>query len=261
MNTIDLQGSSMDDIREILNSFQPITLEEMDHVKLLDRIDTKFTFKVERLPLLLEQMREDYRILEVCGTRISQYETRYFDTDDYKLYLNHHNGRLSRFKIRYRKYIDSDATFFEIKIKNNLGRMIKKRVEVAGFEENIQGVAEQLLMKKTTLSPALFHPTLNVFYSRMTFVNRNSSERLTIDTGLNYNCSSGELSFPLLVIVESKQARSATSPFISLMRKHRIRELSISKYCLGIANLVDGIKKNNFKFKIIQLNKTDHGTK
>jgi hypothetical protein len=125
----------------------------------------------------------------------------------------------------------------------------------------INGPAEELLLKKTQLPSGIFQPALDVFYSRMTFVNRNSNERLTIDTGLSYSNSSGKTAFPSLVIGETKQEKSGNSPFISLMHDHHIRELSISKYCLGIASLVDGIKKNNFKFKITQINKTDHGNR
>ena len=139
--------------------------------------------------------------------------------------------------------------------------MNKKRVQVAAMDDMIRGPAEELLLKKTQLPANTFQPSLNVYYSRMTFVNRNSNERLTIDTGRNYGSLSGKAAFPHLVIAETKQEKFSTSPFMSLMHKHHIRELSVSKYCLGIANLVDGIKKNNFKSKILQLNKKDHGNK
>jgi hypothetical protein len=259
MNIIDAHSQSMDDLINILAHFEPITLEEMDHVKLLDRLDTKFTFSLEKLPLVVEQLKDDYRILEVNGLRIGRYETKYFDTHDFRLYLHHHNGKLNRYKIRYRKYIDSNITFFEIKLKNNTGRMNKKRIEVADIDDIIKGTAEELLLNKVRLPSNLFHPSLNVFFSRMTFVNRNSKERLTIDTGLRYSNLLKNIAFPNLVIAETKQERAETSPFISLMRKHHIRVSSVSKYCLGIASLVEGIKKNNFKFKLIQINKTNHG--
>jgi hypothetical protein len=258
MSTIDINQQSTDIIHERLSHFDSITLEEMDDVKLLDRLDTKFTFRMEKLPLLLEEMKDDYRILEINGLRISRYETRYFDTKDFRLYLHHHNGKLNRYKIRFRKYVDSNITFFEIKLKNSKGRMIKKRIQVPDIVDTIQGPAEELLLNKTQFPSVIFKPALNVFYSRMTFVNRHSNERLTIDTGLNYSGFSKTKSFPLLVIAETKQAKTTSSPFISLMHRHHIRELSVSKYCLGISNLVDGIKKNNFKFKITQINKTDH---
>jgi hypothetical protein len=251
----------MEDINELLNLFSPITLSEMDNVKLLDRIDTKFTFSRNKLPLILEQIKNDYRILEINGLRIGRYETRYFDTDDFRLYMHHHNGKLNRYKIRFRKYVDSDITFFEIKLKRNTGVMNKKRVQVDDIDDVIRGTAEELLLNKTRIPASFFKPSLNVFFSRMTFVNRNSKERLTIDTSLGYSNFSKNISFPNLVIAETKQERSGTSPFISVMRRNHIRTSSVSKYCLGIASLVDKIKKNNFKSKIIQINKTDHDNK
>lgn len=138
--------------------------------------------------------------------------------------------------------------------------MIKKRIQVPEIDDAIHGSAEEFLLNKTQFPSVIFEPALNVFYSRMTFVNRHSNERLTIDTGLNYSGFSKTKSFPFLVIAETKQDKTTSSPFNTLMHRHHIRELSISKYCLGILNLVDGIIKNNFKPKIIQLNKTDHGT-
>jgi hypothetical protein len=261
MSTIDLHHIHMDEILKSLTLFEPITLEEMDHVRLLDRLDTKFIFRKDLLPSFLAQLKDDYCILEINGLRIGRYETRYFDTDDFMFYLHHHNGKLNRYKIRFRKYVDSDTTFFEVKLKNSKGRMIKKRVQVDGFDEIIRGTAEEFLQKTTKLPSAIFHPSLNVFYSRMTFVNRNSHERLTIDTGLNYSNLRDKITYPNLVIAETKQAKSGSSPFLSLMQKNHIREITVSKYCLGIANLVNGIKKNNFKYRLYQINKTDHGSK
>jgi len=261
MNTIDLQKAAMDDLLVKLDLFDPITLEEMDHVKLLDRLDTKFIFRADKLPGFLEQLKNDYSVLEINGLRISRYETRYFDTQDFMFYLHHHNGKLNRYKIRYRKYVESGTTFFEVKLKNSKGRMIKKRVQVDGTDDVIRGKAEEFLKQTTKLHSAAFNPSLNVFYSRMTFVNRNSNERVTIDTGLSYNISGKKISFPRLVIAETKQTRSGSSPFISLMHGHHIRSITVSKYCLGIASLVDGIKKNNFKFKLSKINQTDHDAK
>src|SRR6476620_1200607 len=91
-----------------MNKFEPITLQEMDGVKLMDRTDTKFTFNINELDAILDEARAHYRILDIEGNRISRYKTLYFDTENFKLYNEHHSGKLNRYKIRHRTYVESN---------------------------------------------------------------------------------------------------------------------------------------------------------
>ena len=84
-----------------LNQFNPITLQEMDGVKLMDRTDTKFTFNINMLPVILGEAKEYYRILEVEGNRISRYKTLYFDTEDFDLYNNHNKCDLVKTHLKF----------------------------------------------------------------------------------------------------------------------------------------------------------------
>jgi len=95
-----------------------------------------------------------------------------------------------------------------------------------------------------------------VNYSRMTFVNKFSQERLTIDTNLHFikatsDGNTEEVKFPQMVIAEAKRDKaSSVSEFIRMVRIGAIRESGISKYCFGIYNLFDSVKKNNFKPRV-----------
>jgi hypothetical protein len=243
-------------ITDILKQFDPITLQEMDEVKFLDRMDTKFIFKFDQLPDVLKELSSKYFALKVEGTCLSIYETLYFDTSYLALYLKHHNGKLNRFKVRKRFYVTSNLGFFEIKFKNNKGRTIKKRIRDDDITANINDSSAKLLKEKTGLTVAMLHPSLWVYYKRITLINKDFTERLTIDMDLLFkNTNNIVKDYPNLVIAELKQERSARSPFAVLMHKRHIANLSISKYCLGIANIYQPVKKNNFKEKIIQLNK------
>ncbi len=228
----------------------------MDNVKLLDRLDTKFTFRIEQLPGILEHMTKHYYLLDVNGLRVHQYHSLYYDTNDFQLYTRHQNGKLNRYKIRYRRYADSGLCFFEIKFKNNKGRTIKDRIRRSEVEFCIQEKPEKLLRLVTPYAPDMFTPKIWVDYQRMTFVNKHTQERLTIDRNLTYRFSDTEVSFPKLVIAELKQEKGdSLSPFKRLMLKERIKEGSISKYCFGIATLYPHVKKNLFKPNIIALKK------
>ena len=127
----------MNEISKITASFSPIKLAEMDNVKLMSRSDTKFAFKFSKLPELLNQMMPFYKVLEINGKFIHDYKSLYFDTDDRKFYLDHHNGRVNRNKVRFREYVGSDLTFLEIKRKNNKGKTIKKRMKVDSINEKL----------------------------------------------------------------------------------------------------------------------------
>ncbi|MCX9011886.1 MAG: polyphosphate polymerase domain-containing protein [Candidatus Methanoperedens sp.] len=245
----------MDALFQALLRFEPISLEQMDNVRLMDRTDTKFIFRIEQLPIFLGQISGHYRILEVANSRISRYETLYFDTEDFQLYLKHQNGKLNRYKVRYRRYVESDLNFFEIKFKNNRGRTIKDRIRRNGTGYKIEDEVQHLIHEKTPLDPGSLIPKLWVNYSRITLVNKFSRERLTIDVNLNFRNEAANKYFNNLVIAEVKQEKSSPSPFIRVMRQNHIREGSISKYCLGVISLYEQVKKNNFKPRLLIMNK------
>jgi hypothetical protein len=239
----------------ILQSYDPITLEEMDSVKLMNRMDVKYIFHRDILSEILEEARNECRVLEVDRKRCCAYATRYFDTPELKMYHEHHNGRRNRYKVRYRSYLDSGTTYFEIKFKNNKGRTIKDRIKVSGNEFEIQGESEFLLMKKTSFQAEMLKEALRVTFNRITLVSRELKERITLDTDLHFWHNGTELDFPALVIAEIKQDRTARSFFTRLLHDKRIHPLSLSKYCFGLANLKPDIKINNFKPKLLNVNK------
>jgi hypothetical protein len=246
----------METVNNILNDFEPITLKEMDNVKLMDRTDTKYVFRLEHLPAFLNEIKDDYRVLDVNGHRISRYESLYFDTRNFDLYMSHHRGKPTRYKIRCRKYVESELHFFEVKFKNNKGRTIKDRVKQKLIDGSIKDKAEALLVEKTPLFAAHLEAKLWVNYSRITLVNRNSPERVTIDINLNFKNEESDVNIQNLVIAEVKQDKALASTFIRLMKKYHIREGSMSKYCFGVISLFNKIKHNNFKPKLISLKKT-----
>ena len=114
------------EVSKIISDFEHISLAQMDGVKLMNRTDTKYTFSYSKLNLLLKRMQPFYKILEINNQLIHSYKSLYYDTEDRKFYLDHHNNRVNRNKVRFREYVGSNLTFLEIKLKNNKGRTIKK---------------------------------------------------------------------------------------------------------------------------------------
>ncbi|MFL5752258.1 MAG: polyphosphate polymerase domain-containing protein [Bacteroidia bacterium] len=240
----------MSPVDDILGKFEGIGLREMDKVKLMDRTDTKYTFSLKQLSEILEEAQPFYRVLEVEGKRISRYKTLYYDTANFSLYTRHHNGELNRYKIRHRTYVESHIGFLEVKFKNNKGRTIKDRIKKAEAPADWEGETGLFLQSKLPFDVNSLVPVLWVNYSRLTLVNKESAERLTIDLDLEFIKDGKTKNFNKLVIAEVKQEKRKASPFTLLMKKHHIREGSISKYCMGVVATQHEVKKNNFKEKL-----------
>jgi len=145
-------------IHSVIDTYDPITLQEMDDVKLLDRTEVKYFFSAKMLPEVLKTISSNYRVLDINGTRINNYETLYFDTEDFQMYLNHQSGRRNRYKIRFRKYVDSNLCFFEIKFKNSKGRTIKERIKCSDIPASISDKAAAFLSEKTPYSSTQLVP-------------------------------------------------------------------------------------------------------
>lgn len=244
----------MENTLDLFDDFQPISLDEMNNVKLLNRMDRKFMFHIRHLNDILALAKPDYYILEIKGKRSARYETTYYDTANYDMYTKHHNGKLNRYKVRFRSYVDSNMNFFEVKFKSNKGRTVKERIRMDDSNWTLDGKAGRFLEKKTIYKVSDLSPALQVNYSRITLVNRNMAERLTIDFGLNYIHGEKKVGFPNLIIAELKQDRTGESAIMNIMQSKRIQQASMSKYCLGITSSVNNIKTNNFKSKVRYVN-------
>jgi hypothetical protein len=83
----------------------------------MKRVDTKFIVHKDQLPQLLDNIHNDYRVLEINQNRVMTYKSKYFDTPNAHLYLLHHNGKASRVKVRIRNYVESNLFFLEVKQK------------------------------------------------------------------------------------------------------------------------------------------------
>jgi len=251
--------------------FEPISLSEMESVKLMNRIDTKYAVPMAVLPAILEDAKADYFIQEIDGKRIATYDTMYYDTDTLDMYIRHHDRQLVRQKIRVRQYVDSDLTFLEIKRKNNKGRTSKKRIVVPGFDihadtpsvlkhkrkEDEAVTVSSFIDTKSRYEWSQITPHLWTKFHRITLVNKAKTERLTIDLDLVWdNVISGEKkTFSDLVIVELKRDGNVPSKMTHIMLAHRIHPLKISKYCIGTALTTPGLKRNRFKAKIRKIEK------
>jgi len=249
----------MGKIETILQDFKPISLAEMDRVKLMNRMDTKFAFSVEKFTDFLGSLNQFYEVLEIADTRTPHYESLYFDDEQFSFFKDHHNGKTNRFKVRIRKYVESEMIFLEVKHKFK-GRTNKKRIPTIGFEENFTSEQMQFLSQQLQSESQLV-PTMWNSFQRITLINKTLNERLTFDFNINFHHKNTERNFSNLVIAELKQADlDRNSPFYLLMKNLQIRPYRLSKYCLGSMEIYgeNQLKFNRFKKKLLHLKKIEN---
>lgn len=248
-------------IDQAVRLIPPITLAEMDSVKLLNRIDSKYLTDEATLVKVLDDARAaGYRALEAEGTKISPYNSIYYDTDRLRMFLDHHNRRLVRQKVRTRVYVNSGDAFLEIKRKNNHGRTKKKRTaiplsEMEDFSSDAAACA--YLAKHSAFTIEMLSPVLSTAFRRITLVNPAMTERLTIDTSLLFtNFRTGKkASLENAVIIELKQDGHAASQMKGILLDRRVKPIRVSKYCVAETLTDPSVKSGRFKMKVRSIEK------
>jgi len=265
----------MSQIENILSHYESVKLSEIEGAALLQRVDTKFILPVHQLDEILEQIVDDYRVLYVKNVAVQNYRTLYFDTPSFRFYLQHHNGKLNRHKIRIRQYVDSNLCYLEVKFKNSAGQTIKNRVPVPGFCQNLSALnncpeTTAFMGQNFPCSYRRLTPTLLIDFQRIALVSKDDIERITIDLNLSFETSMVDSDMLLntylqpdaklakLAIVEVKQNRFSTrTHFLQQMRAFHMNIVptSFSKYCVGMMAANPYLKTNNFKQLLLHVNK------
>jgi hypothetical protein len=191
----------------------------------------------------------------------------YYDTDSLYFYHQHHNQRVNRYKVRCRKYIDSQKSYFEIKFKDNRNKTIKNRCRLQSRDfireipEDTKHFAEQFFRPADRHLLDRIGPKLRVDYSRITLAGKKFKERVTIDTNLAYVYRDGRVhTLENVVIAELKQEKVCReSPIVLCFRDMRILPANFSKYCMGVVLAGKEIKANRFKKKMLYVQKLNKG--
>ena len=232
----------------MLSEFNEHSLEEQRAVSLPYRFDIKFLLPVTFLPELLRHFASSHSILQYSGHRVFTHQNTYFDTPDWDLYSQHHNGKLNRFKYRHRRYLETKLEFLEIKVKTNKRRTRKQRIPWRCNQPiEVPDVDFKLV------------PKLYVNYRRITLWDQETDERLTLDFDILFQRIDAEtkVGVPNVLIAECKRADLVKpSRFAQQLKAKKYYPRSISKYCVGVCLTDDSsLKCNRFKGLISELNK------
>ena len=154
-------------------------------------------------------------------------------------------GRFPRFKVRERHYSQNGLKFFEVKKKNNTRRTTKRRIARSKSSHEASG----WIPKQTPFCADDLSPVLTNLFERITLINNDQTERVTLDFNLQFRTPSGSATsvYDRVAIVELKQDKTAASPLRKYLRSKGIRPRSVSKYCMGI--LLSGCETNFKRYK------------
>ena len=230
-----------------LERYRRITLDDLAG-NLQDRYDEKYIIPVGIYAELLSQLETHYRVLEVNGVRDYNYISTYLDLPDFPMYIAHHNGKKTRYKVRFRRYVHSGKVYLEVKHKINKGKTLKKRIGRREEAERLEGESRDFIRQYTPFDPERMAPVLRVSFSRITLASPDGQERITYDHGLHFRGNEGKIALEGFGVMEIKHSgRKHYSPMTALLTRYRIMPGGFSKYCTGIGLLYPGIKYNRFK--------------
>jgi hypothetical protein len=235
-------------IKDMLNSFSTFSLQELEAADLLERKDFKYVLKAEHLAKVLADMRPYYKVMKVGDYSYTDYLTDYFDTTDFKFYMQHHNGQLNRYKVRVRTYVQSALHFYEVKFKNNKNWTSKHREKLHSPVIDINDFTKSITTDK-------LEKKMRVHYSRITMLSMNGSEKITLDLNLKFEQQDRVCDMSHLCIAEVKSKTHHPYIFRQELKKLGYRSTGLSKYCLGITQLYRHLKANSFKKTILNLQK------
>ena len=246
----------MESIKDILQSCSSITLEEMDSVKFMNRIDRKYVFHSSLISEIVKSAAASYRVLQIDEKRSFTYNTTYFDTETCDMYYQHTQGKLNRQKLRMRVYEITGTSFLEIKMNTNKGRTIKERIKTWD-KEGVVVETDDFLKERLPFDVTSLKPVLYTSFNRITLVSTVFKERITIDFNLAFESIDGKkVSLPHIGIAETKNdSHSNNTPIVNILKKNHICSMSFSKYCIGSALLNENFKKNIFKPQLLLIEK------
>ncbi len=227
-----------------LSELATVDLTQLDQAQLHDRVESKVLLHETDIPAALGLLASDYFVLDHDGERSQRYRTEYFDSPLLASYHDHHNQKANRFKARYRTYLNSDLTYFEVK-HSVAGRTVKVRRRTEAPQGRLWPEDILFFYQQTGRDAEGLLPSLTVEYERVLLVRGDYSERVTIDVDIRYFSERRATQHSGLAVCEFKQETlDRRSPAIVAL--HR-RPQKFSKYCMGLASCHPLLRRNRFK--------------
>ncbi|HSG09525.1 MAG TPA: polyphosphate polymerase domain-containing protein [Longimicrobiales bacterium] len=223
----------------------------------INRYEVKYFVPTKILPTLVEEMgpytRPDPNADPVSGYPIFSV---YWDTPKLSFYWEKVEGVKNRRKVRFRRYVDNDTVFIEV--KERIDRTLHKRrvkwplrrvmqvfgtgrgVDWEGLGDDPVAVEVALMVDRWALQPTMGisyrrRPLLGVFNRelRVTFDTRLMYRPAPVDVG-NPFTSGAYILDPRLSVMEVKYDDRVPKWLMKLVCCHGLKIVRMSKYCSAV---------------------------
>ncbi len=231
--------------------FQEIDQEE--DLLFLSRQDYKFLVPLKHLENLLGFLAQDFYCKEYKGEAVFHYHNTYFDTEDYKFFNLHRQGKYSRIKIRVRDYKNGRRSrYVECKKKERGFLTNKVREQLPPAQDAHQALHSQMIQNSLQdyhLTPEDLTREIYTSYDRISLRAKNGQMRVSID----FNLQAGRPNEPEKLVmsdhmvVELKSNKYPSKIISFLKSEFGVRETKFSKYCVSLCKLEKTVKKNKWK--------------
>lgn len=233
----------------VLRGLRPVSLAEIEALAALQtRVDRTYVVPTTVAGLLVADLADSARVLEIDHLRSFRYSSVYFDAPDLRLFLAAARGRPRRAKVRTRTYVDSGLCSLEVKTRDARGLTVKHRRPHAVAHASRIGVGEAFVRGFAGLGEVsgLLRPALTTRFTRTTLLVDYGAARVTLDVGLAMTSPDGARAWlPDAVVVETKSPGPPTAVDRMLWAR-RCRPARVSKYGAGMAALHPDLPGNRW---------------
>jgi hypothetical protein len=239
------------EVARVVDPLPSVDLPTLDaRAALLTRVDRKYVVPLSTFEHLVRSLGDGWRILEIDRRRLFGYASVYFDTPDFLTYRAHLQGRRRRFKVRVRRYVDSDDCMLEVKTKGLRGVTVKHRQAHPGWSQDRLGDAGRAFVDSCVQdfcesgASDRMRPVVTTANRRATLTDLGAQARMTVDFDLaTGHDDSHSVLRPGYVLLESKVAGHG-SEVDRRLRALGVRPIAVSKYCIGVASLGSDLPSN-----------------
>lgn len=234
---------------EALAGLAPIGLDEVDdRMALQTRSDLKYVVDRSVLTDLVGELGADATVLEIDGLRTFRYESVYFDTPEFRSYLGAARRRPDRFKVRTRRYVETETCWVEVKRRTRRGMTIKtRRGHDPGRPATLTPEALTFVSGFEAVRPhaVRLRPVVRTRYRRATLV--VGGQRVTVDTDLSCDdLGSRTIGVGERLVVETKSS-GGPGPVDRALWSRGCRPVVISKFAVAMASFHPELPANRWR--------------
>lgn len=243
----DVATAALTDLFAAADTIDLADVEE--HAALLTRVDRKYALDPATAEAVVGRLAPRSAVMTIDGRHTFWYRSVYFDTPDLESYRRAATRRRLRWKARTRSYVESGATYVEVKQRGTRGVTEKQRISLPlDSTPELLGPVSREWIDAVLGRPGLaatLDPVCATTYQRTTLVDLDSTTRATIDTSV----ALGGAEAAQLVIVEVKSP-TGSSWFDRVLREEGARPESVSKFGLAMAASHPELSANRWRRQV-----------